>query len=117
MSGLNQTASTIMTNRTDPLSPEDKLFILNMRLVIYGYVVLPLSLIGLALNSFTILVLMHPKMRYFSTNAYLTTLSLANIFCLILFVVMYSLRYLLAYDLFKVLFVLTISISLCFLSH
>lgn len=95
-----------LTNATTrhELTPDDKLFILNLRLVVYGYIMLPLALIGLALNSFTILVLMHPKMRYFSTNAYLTTLSLANIICLILFVVMYSLRYLLAYDLFKVSF-------------
>lgn len=91
-------------NITQPttLSYEDKLFILNLRYYIYGFVVLPLSIIGLGLNSFTILVLMHPKMRYFSTNAYLTTLSLANIFCLINFLFLYSIRYLVAYDAFKV---------------
>lgn len=87
-----------------PMSTEDMFFILNARLFIYGYVVLPLALVGLALNLFTILVLMHPKMRYFSTNAYLTTLSMANIICLINFVFLYSLRYLLAYDLHYVTF-------------
>lgn len=88
--------------RAIELSRNEMIFILDIRLYVYGYVMLPLALVGLALNSFTILVLMHPKMRYFSTNAYLTTLSVSNIFCLINFLFLYSLRYLLAYELFKV---------------
>lgn len=88
--------------RAIELSRNEMIYILDIRLYVYGYVMLPLALVGLALNSFTILVLMHPKMRYFSTNAYLSTLSVSNIFCLINFLFLYSLRYLLAYELFKV---------------
>lgn len=103
--------------RAIELSRNEMIFILDIRLYVYGYVMLPLALVGLALNSFTILVLMHPKMRYFSTNAYLTTLSVSNIFCLINFLFLYSLRYLLAYELFKVEFYILNILSKSKLSH
>lgn len=83
------------------LSHQDKLLIVDIRLFVYGWVVLPVAIIGLVLNSFTILVLLHPRMRNFSTNAYLTTLSLANIVCLINFILLYSIRYIVSYEFFK----------------
>jgi len=92
------------TNRTvvqDALTKEEQLLIVNIRLIIYGYMLLPLTLIGLALNGFTIVVLLHPKMRNFSTNAYLTALSIANIVCLINFIFLYSFRYILSNEIFK----------------
>jgi hypothetical protein len=92
------------TNRTfvqEALTKEEQLLIVNIRLIIYGYMLLPLTLIGLGLNGFTIVVLLHPKMRNFSTNAYLTALSIANIVCLINFIFLYSFRYILSNEIFK----------------
>ena len=81
-------------------SDQEDLDILNIKFIVYAGFMLPLSLIGLVLNGFTIAVLMHPRMRN-STNAYLTALSLANIFCLLFFIIMYSLRFMLSFDMFK----------------
>jgi hypothetical protein len=68
--------------------------ILNIRLIIFGYVMLPLAICGVLLNGFTIVVLLHPRMRVSSTNAYLTALSIANIVCLFDAIFQYSIRYL-----------------------
>jgi hypothetical protein len=83
------------------LTTEDQMVVLNTRLFVYGYLLFPLCVLGVILNGFTILVLLHPRMRSFSTNAYLTTLSLANIVCLINFIFLYSLRYILSYQMFR----------------
>lgn len=85
----------------DDLTREEQLEIVNIRLIIYAFIVLPLAVIGIVLNGFTIVVLLHPRMRNFSTNAYLTALSIANIFCLINFIFFYSLRYILSNEIFK----------------
>jgi hypothetical protein len=93
--GAQLIATAASANRTivqDALTKEEQLLIVNIRLIIYGYMLLPLTLVGLALNGFTIVVLLHPKMRNFSTNAYLTALSIANIVCLINFIFLYSFR-------------------------
>ncbi|CAF0937540.1 unnamed protein product [Brachionus calyciflorus] len=82
------------------LTDEEKLLIVNIRLYVYGWIVLPIAIIGLILNGFTIIVLLHPKMRNFSTNVYLTTLSIANMACLLNFIFLYSLRYLVSYEYF-----------------
>lgn len=74
----------------------DHLTILDIRLFVFGGALLPMALIGIILNAFAILVLLHPRMRN-STNVYLTALSLTNIVCLLNFIFLYSLRYLLSY--------------------
>lgn len=86
----------IDSNQTD----QEDLLILNIKFIVYVALVLPLAIIGLILNGFTIAVLMHPRMRN-STNAYLTALSVANIFCLLFFIIMYSLRFMISFDMFK----------------
>nr|QVK45809.1 G protein-coupled receptor [Proales similis] len=93
--------STGAGQASGPLTREDQLLIIDIRLFVYGYTFLPLAIIGLALNGFTILVLLHPKMRNFSTNAYLTALSIANIVCLVNFFFLYSIRYMLSSETFK----------------
>jgi hypothetical protein len=85
----------------DMLTSDDQMTILNARLIVYGYLLFPLCVLGVILNGFTILVLLHPRMRAFSTNAYLTTLSLANIVVLINFLFLYSLRYTISYTTFR----------------
>ena len=74
----------------------DDLMILDLRLFVYGGLLLPMAIAGLILNAFTIVVLLHPRMRN-STNVYLTALSMVNIVCLLNFIFLYSLRYLLSY--------------------
>ena len=86
----------IDSNQTD----QEDLLILNIKFIVYVALVLPLATIGLILNGFTIAVLMHPRMRN-STNAYLTALSVATIFCLLFFIIMYSLRFMISFDMFK----------------
>jgi hypothetical protein len=98
MTTLSQTSSSNIS--VNQLSDQDKIFILNTKLIVYGWMMLPLAIIGLLLNGFTILVLLHPRMRNFSTNAYLTALSIANIICLINFIFLYSLRYILSNSIF-----------------
>ena len=90
-----------LANITANLSKTDieHLLILDIRLYVFGGVLLPMAIIGIILNAFTILVLLHPRMRN-STNIYLTALSLANIVCLINFIFLYSLRYLISYKLY-----------------
>lgn len=78
----------------------DHLMILDIRLYVFGGILLPMALIGLAFNSFTILVLLHPRMRN-STNVYLTALATANIVCLLNFILLYSFRYLFSYNSFQ----------------
>lgn len=92
---MNSENSTVL-NTND----QEDLLILNIKFIVYVGLVLPLATVGLILNSFTIAVLLHPRMRN-STNAYLTALSLANIFCLLFFIIMYSLRFMLSFDIFK----------------
>ena len=77
------------------LSLDDQLAIVNTRIFIYSYLLLPACIIGLILNIFTIIVLIDPKMRS-STNVYLTALSMANIICLINFIFLYSVRYIIS---------------------
>ena len=98
------TSSSSSTTRNvvvDDLSIDDKLLIVHIRLIIYAYLVMPIAIGGIALNGFTCVVLLHPKMRYFSTNAYLTALSISNIVCLINFLFLYSFRYMLSNEMFK----------------
>jgi hypothetical protein len=90
----NETLSTELT-------PEDMLSIIKLRYIVYGFICLPISVIGVLLNSLTIIILLHPRMRNFSTNIYLTALSVANIVCLINYIFLYSLRYLISYENFK----------------
>lgn len=82
------------------LTDQEKILIVDIRLFVYGWIVLPIALIGLILNGFTVIVLLHPRMRNFSTNVYLTTLSIANMVCLLNFIFLYSLRYLVSYEYF-----------------
>lgn len=91
-------SDAINVNLTD--TDRDHLLILDIRLYVFAGVLLPMAIIGLILNSFTILVLLHPRMRN-STNMYLTALSLANIICLINFIFLYSFRYLFSYKTFQ----------------
>ena len=77
------------------LSVDDELAIVNTRIFVYSYMLLPACIIGLVLNVFTIIVLLNPKMRS-STNFYLTALSAANIICLINFIFLYSVRYIIS---------------------
>ena len=104
---LNQTTElfknlTISQNQhSEQLTYPEQMFILNTRVFVYGYLLFPLAVIGVILNSFTILVLLHPRLRSFSTNAYLTALSLANIVCLANFIFLYSLRYIISYKMFQ----------------
>lgn len=93
---MNTTTANIELNDSD----QEDLLILNIKFIVYVGFLLPLSIIGLILNSFTIVVLLHPRMRN-STNAYLTALSIANIFCLIFFIIMYALRFMLSFEMFK----------------
>jgi neuromedin U receptor 2 len=90
----NETLSTALT-------PEDMFSIIKLRYIVYGFICLPISVIGVLLNSLTIIILLHPRMRNFSTNIYLTALSVANIVCLINYIFLYSLRYLISYENFK----------------
>ena len=83
------------------LTPDEMFSIIKLRYTVYGWICLPVSVIGLVLNSFTIIILLHPRMRNFSTNIYLTALSAANIVCLINYIFLYSLRYLISYENFK----------------
>ena len=77
------------------LSADDELAILRMRIFVYSYMLFPACLVGIALNIFTIIVLAHRKMHS-ATNVYLTALSLANTICLIHFVFLYSIRYIIS---------------------
>jgi hypothetical protein len=97
----NITNITSASKSAVELTTEEQMVVLNARLFVYGYLLFPLCVLGVILNGFTILVLLHPRMRSFSTNAYLTTLSLANIVCLINFIFLYSLRYILSYQMFR----------------
>jgi hypothetical protein len=92
--------STYISAKTKQLTIDEQLLIVKIRLIVYAYLLLPTAIIGLALNGFTIVVLLHPKMRN-STNSYLTALSIANIICLINFIFLFSLRYMLSNDTFK----------------
>ena len=101
---MNETKNfTYFINKTeiDALTSDEILSIIQLRYIIYGWICLPISIIGLVLNSFTIIVLLHSRMRNFSTNIYLTALSIANIVCLINYIFLYSLRYLISYSNFK----------------
>lgn len=97
---FNTTTSRINLS-PDSLTIDDKLLIVKIRLIVYAYIVSPIAVLGIALNSFTVLVLLHPKLRNQSTNAYLTALSIANIVCLINFLFLYSFRYGLSNEIFK----------------
>jgi hypothetical protein len=97
---FNNTTSKI-NYPSDSLTIDDKLLIVKIRLIVYAYIVSPIAVIGIALNSFTVLVLLHPKLKNQSTNAYLTALSIANIVCLINFLFLYSFRYGLSNEIFK----------------
>lgn len=88
------------TNPNLTTQDREHLFILDIRLYAFGGILLPMGIVGIALNSFTILVLLHPRMRN-STNVYLMALSMANIVCLLNFIFLYSLRYLLSYQTFQ----------------
>jgi hypothetical protein len=83
------------------LTYHDELLIIRLRYVFFGYIFLPISVIGLILNGFTITVLLHPRMKSFSTNIYLIALSIANIVCLINYIFLYSIRYLISNENFK----------------
>ena len=96
---MNSTLKNLLSNRTTDNDHED-LLVLNIKFIVYVWIMMPLSAIGFILNGFTIAVLLHPRMRN-STNAYLTALSVANIFCLLFFLIMYSFRFMLSYELFK----------------
>ena len=85
----------------DEFTLNDELIIILLRHIVYGWICLPISIVGLILNGFTIMVLLHPRMRTFSTNIYLTALSIANIVCLINYMFLYSIRYIISYDNFK----------------
>ena len=89
------------SNGSIALTPEDKLSIIRSRYIVYGFICLPVSVIGVILNTLTIIILLHPRMRNFSTNIYLTALSVANIVCLINYIFLYSIRYLISYEHFK----------------
>jgi len=94
---MNSTVTkAIYSNQTD----EEDLLVLNIRFIAYVCIMMPLSTIGFILNGFTIAVLLHPRMRN-STNVYLTALSVANIICLLFFLISYSFRYMFSYDTFK----------------
>lgn len=83
------------------LTYEDSILILKLRHIVFGWILLPIALIGLVLNSFTIVVLLHNRMKNFSTNMYLTALSIANIVCLMNYIFLYSFRYIISYKHFK----------------
>lgn len=83
------------------LDYEDQLQIISIRLAVYGWLCLPIAIIGILLNCFSIYILLHPKMKSISTNIYLTALSLSNIICLLNYIIFYSLRYLISYKNFK----------------
>jgi hypothetical protein len=76
-------------------SYHDERVIVNTRIFVYSYMLLPACITGLILNLFTIVVLMNPKMRS-STNVYLTALSAANMICLINFILLNSVRYIIS---------------------
>jgi hypothetical protein len=92
--------SSINTSLIHQQQIEDQTSIIKIRWIIFGWILLPMAMIGVALNSFNIVVLLHPKMRIFSTNAYLTALSLANIISLFNSIFLYSIRYILSYETF-----------------
>ncbi|CAF3434031.1 unnamed protein product [Rotaria sp. Silwood2] len=73
-------------------------YILLVRLVVWGYVGMALSLFGIVGNLITILVLMSSSLRTISTNIYLIALSCSNILFLLIFLPSYSIRYLLGYN-------------------
>jgi hypothetical protein len=81
-------------NSSAVLTESQNLDIISTRVTIYGIVMLPVSIVGLLLNIFTVVVLLHPRLRNFSTNAYLTALSISNVVCLFYFITSYSIRYL-----------------------
>ena len=96
----NSTTNIVLINESKLSQLNENLLLLKIRLVVFGYVMLPMLIIGILLNGFTILVLLHPRMKN-STNVYLTGLSIANILCLINFVIFYSFRYIFSYEIFK----------------
>ena len=75
-------------------------YILLVRLIVWGYVGIVVSLFGIVGNIITILVLVSPSMRTTSTNIYLTALSCSNILFLLIFIPSYSIRYLIGYKLY-----------------
>ncbi len=77
------------------LSVEDERVIVNTRIFVYSYLLLPACVIGLILNLFTIVVLLNPKLRS-STNFYLTALSASNMICLVNFIFLNSVRYIIS---------------------
>jgi hypothetical protein len=83
------------------LSYDDQHLVITFRYILYGWIGFPIAVTGLFLNGFTIAVLLNSKMRSFSTNIYLTALSIANVVVLINFIFLYSLRYIISYNNFK----------------
>ena len=95
---MNNSNMENLKNLTD--IEQDHLLILDIRLYVFAGLMLPMTIVGVILNAFTILVLLHPRMRN-STNFYLTALSIANIFCLLVWMFLYSFRYLFSYKTFQ----------------
>jgi hypothetical protein len=102
---MNSTLNNVL-NATEnlgvhKLTYQDELLIIKLRYIVFGYIFLPISIVGLILNGFTITVLLHARMKSFSTNIYLIALSIANIVCLINYIFLYSIRYLISNENFK----------------
>ncbi|CAF3371793.1 unnamed protein product [Rotaria socialis] len=91
-----------MSNNSSLIDHSSSLdYILLLRLIVWGYIGMVLSLFGIVGNIITVLVLISPSMRTTSTNIYLTALSCSNILFLLIFIPSYSLRYLIGYELYK----------------
>jgi len=90
-----------MSNNSSNADFDDGLdYILLIRLIVWGYIGMVLSLFGIVGNIITLLVLISPSMRTTSTNIYLTALSCSNILFLLIFIPSYSMRYLIGYPLY-----------------
>ena len=70
------------------------------RLILWGYIGLFVSILGIIGNIITIFILLSPPMRTVSTHIYLTALSCSDIIYLLMYIPSYSMRYLINYRIY-----------------
>ncbi|CAF1192356.1 unnamed protein product [Rotaria sordida] len=69
----------------------------SIKYIVGGWLTLIFSIFGIITNIFTVIVLLHPRMRNSSTHVYLMALSVCNIFLLIGLVINYSVKSIASY--------------------
>lgn len=90
-----------MSNNSSIIHDSDTFYYSVMsRLILWGYIGLVASILGIIGNIITILILLSPSMRTVSTHIYLTALSCSDIIYLLMYIPSYSIRYLVNYRIY-----------------